>query len=46
MTTEQRYVVKLASGAWLTKLGLPTRVLRDAHKSSRVAAYRHPQGGG
>jgi SMC interacting uncharacterized protein involved in chromosome segregation len=40
MTTEQRYVVKLASGAWLTELGTQTRALREAQKGSRADAYR------
>ena len=36
----ERYVVKLANGAWLTELGTQTRALREAQKGSRADAYR------
>jgi len=37
--TTERYVVKLASGAWLTKHSLPVYRIGDAHKMPRAEAY-------
>ena len=38
--SEQRYVVKLASGAWIATAGNSTSVFKDAHRATRIEAYR------
>ena len=40
MSDEQRYVVKLAWGAYVAPSGNTTDVFKDAHKASRADAYR------